>query len=94
MEAMSMVDFYYAALDHNEHPYQRRCNIHNCPESANHVVRADDYEAMKAERNQFSERLERIRVAFQALRDGKEHASSRLYRALAAEFPGSGEVAK
>lgn len=31
--------------------------------------------------------LERIRTAFQALRDGKEHASSKLYRALAAEFP-------
>jgi len=31
--------------------------------------------------------LERIKVAFQALRDGKEHASSKLYRTLAAEFP-------
>lgn len=31
--------------------------------------------------------LERIRVAFQALRDGKDHASSKLYRVLAAEFP-------
>jgi hypothetical protein len=32
-------------------------------------------------------KLERIRVAFQALRDGKEHASSKLYRVLAGEFP-------
>jgi hypothetical protein len=31
--------------------------------------------------------LERIRVAFQALRDGREHASSKLYRVLATEFP-------
>lgn len=31
--------------------------------------------------------LERIKIAFQALRDGREHASSNLYRALAAEFP-------
>jgi uncharacterized protein (DUF934 family) len=92
MEAMSMVDFYYAALDRNEHPYQRRCNTYNCSESANHVVRAADYETMKSERDQSVERLERIRVAFQALRDGREHASSQLYRTLAAEFPASGEV--
>ena len=36
--------------------------------------------------------VERIRVAFQALRDGREHAISNLYRVLAAEFPASGEV--
>lgn len=33
------------------------------------------------------ERLERIRRAFQALRDGEENANSKLYRALMAEFP-------
>lgn len=38
-----------------------------------------------------SRKLERIRVAFQALRDGREHASSSLYRVLAAEFPVDGE---
>ena len=38
-----------------------------------------------------SGRLERIRVAFQELRDGREHASSNLYRVLAAEFPASGD---
>lgn len=32
-------------------------------------------------------RIERIRVAFQAIRDGGENANSKLYRVLAAEFP-------
>lgn len=30
--------------------------------------------------------MERIRIAFQALRDGAEHANNKLYRALMAEF--------
>lgn len=34
-----------------------------------------------------ADKLERIQAAFQALRDGREHASSSLYRVLAAEFP-------
>lgn len=34
-----------------------------------------------------ADKIERIRDAFQALRDGLEHASSNLYRVLAAEFP-------
>jgi hypothetical protein len=38
--------------------------------------------------------LERIKIAFQALRDGREHASSNLYRALAAEFPQDAEDAQ
>jgi hypothetical protein len=36
--------------------------------------------------------LERIRVAFQALRDGAENANSKLYRALMAEFPNPAKV--
>lgn len=36
--------------------------------------------------------MERIKVAFQALRDGREHASSNLYRVLAGEFLTSGEA--
>jgi len=49
----------------------------------------------QAERKRFremAERLERIRMAFQALRDGREHASASLYRVLAAEFPANPEA--
>lgn len=34
-----------------------------------------------------ADKIERIQSAFQALRDGCEHASSNLYRVLAVEFP-------
>lgn len=42
---------------------------------------------LAAKSPEMHDRLERIRTAFQALRDGREHASSALYRVLAAEFP-------
>jgi hypothetical protein len=46
-----------------------------------------DCRMMAHQRDQYAASLERIKVAFQALRDAKEHASSKLYRVLAAEFP-------
>ena len=76
---------------------ERRVNAHVWPQPG----RDDHLASIPANRDtdtdllllEAADKLERIQTAFQALRDGKEHASSNLYRVLATEFPPQSDAA-